>query len=131
MAYNFEPFVGQDGYMSLNPPPESPSTPGSVAFLAPVSLPEGAAIDEFCMYAYDANLVDEVNASLVAVKLDPYRRGIDAQKALVGVSSDAQVGYRRYCVDLAEVVRGKIDVDEDGILDNAAYYVKAILPYPR
>ena len=128
VAYNFEPFVGQDGYMSLNPPPESPSTPGSVAFVAPVSLPEGAAIDEFCMYAYDANLVDEVNASLVAVKLIPTGEN-DAQKSLVGVSSDTQVGYRRYCVDVAEVMRGRIDVDEDGILDNAAYYVKANLPF--
>ena len=47
-----------------------------------------------------------------------------------GVSSDAQVGYRRYCVDLAEVVRGRIDVDEDGILDDAAYYVQANAPVP-
>ena len=39
------------------------------------------------------------------------------------------MGYRRYCVEIAEVVRGKIDVDEDGILDDAAYYVEAIVPY--
>lgn len=120
-------FLGQDGYISLNPPPDSPSIPGFIPFLAPVSLPEGAAIDEFCMYAYDANLFAEVGASLVAVKLIPSGEE-DARKSLVGVSSDAQVGYGRYCVDVAEVLRGRIDVDEDGILDNAAYYVQADLP---
>ncbi len=128
VVYQFEPFVGQDGYMSLNPPAESPSVPGSIAFMAPLPLPEGAAIDELCLYAYDTDLADEVSASLVAVKLIPPGED-DAQKALGGVSSAAQVGYRRYCVDMAEVLRGRIDVDEDGILDNAAYYVEATLPY--
>jgi len=121
-------FLGYDGYISIHPPAESPSSPTTVPFVAPVSLPEGAAIDELCLYANDTDLLDEVRASLVAVKLVPPGED-DAQKDLGGVSSDAQAGYRRYCVDMAEVLRGRIDVDEDGILDNAAYYVKTTLPF--
>ena len=128
MTWPFEPFIGQDGYMSLNPPPGSASAPTAYSFLAPLSLPEGAAIDELCLYANDTDLVDEVHASLVAVKLVPAGEE-DAQKDLGRVSSDAALGYRRYCVDMAEVLRGRIDVDEDGMLDDAAYYVKALLPY--
>jgi hypothetical protein len=121
-------FLGYDGYVSVYPPAEAPSIPTSVSFLSPLSLPEGAAIDELCLYANDTALVDEVRASLVAVKLVPPGEE-DAQKFFVGVSSDAALGYRRYCVDLAEVARGRIDVDDDGILDEAAYYVQATLPY--
>ena len=120
-------FLGNDGYISLNPPAESPSSPTSVPFLAPVFLPEGATIEKLCLYANDTDLVDEVRASVVAVKLVPPGED-DAQKSLVSVSSDAALGYRRYCVDLAEVVRGRMDVDEDGTLDDAAYYVLATLP---
>ena len=120
-------FLGYDGYISVNPPAESPSSPTEIPFLAPVSLPEGAAIDEFCLYANDTDLVDEVHAYLIAVKLVPSGEG-DAQKYLVGVSSNAALGYRRYCVDLDEVLRSRIDVDEDGILDDAAYYVQVALP---
>ena len=126
--HRYEPFVGEDGYISLSVPFESPSAPTVIYFLAPVSLPEGAAIDELCLYANDTDLEEEVSASLVALKLIP--SGEDyALKGLGGVSSDAAVGYRRYCVEMAEVVRGRIDVDEDGILDNAAYYVKTTLPF--
>jgi hypothetical protein len=121
-------FLGYDGYISINPPAESPSSPTTVPFLAPLSLPEGAAIDELCLYANDTDLLDEVHASLVAVKLVPPGEE-DAQRDLGRVSSDAALGYRRYCVDMAEVLRGGIDVDEDGTLDEAAYYVKATLPY--
>jgi S-layer homology domain len=120
-------FLGYDGYISVNPPAESPSSPTRVPFLAPVSLPEGAAIDELCLYANDTDLLDEVHASLVAVKLAPPGEE-DAHKDLGRVSSDAALGYRRYCVDMAEVLRGRIDVDEDGTLDDAAYYVEALLP---
>jgi len=126
--HRFEAFVGEDGYMSLSVPFASPSSPTVIYFLAPVALPEGAAIDELCLYANDTDLEEEVSASLVALKLIP--SGEDyALKGLGGVSSDAAVGYRRYCVEIAEVVRGRIDVDEDGILDDAAYYVEAIVPY--
>ena len=120
-------FLGYDGYISVNPPAESPSSPTEIPFLAPVSLPEGAAIDELCLYANDTDLVDEVEAKLVAVKLVPPGED-EAQRDLVVVSSDAALGYRRYCVDLAEVLRSRIDVDEDGSLDDAAYYVQATLP---
>ena len=126
--HRFEPFVGQDGYISFNPPVESSSAPTVLFLVAPVSLPEGAAIDELCLYVNDTDLVDEASANLVAAKLTP--SGEDAAlKSLVGISSDAAVGYRRYCVDLAEVLKGRIDVDEDGILDNAVYYVLAYLPH--
>ena len=121
-------FLGYDGYISLDPPAEAPKTPANVPFLAPVSLPVGAAIDELCLYANDNHLVYEVRARLVAVKLVP--PGADeAQKELVVVSSDAALGYRRDCVGMAEVLKGRIDVDEDGILDDAAYYVLVTLPY--
>ena len=126
--HRYEPFVGEDGYISLSVPFESPSAPTVIYFLAPVSLPEGAAIDELCLYANDTHLEKEVQASLVALKLIP-SGGDYARKGLGGVSSDAAVGYRRYCVEMAEVVRGRIDVDDDGILDDAAYYVEAIVPY--
>jgi hypothetical protein len=128
MTYPFEPFVGQDGYMSLNPPVEFPSAPTAYSFLAPIFLPEGASIDKLCLYANDTDLFEEVEVNLVVVKLVAAGEE-DAQKDVVGVSSEAALGYRRYCVDLAEVVRGRIDVDGDGILDHAAYYVRATLPY--
>jgi S-layer homology domain len=123
----FEPFVGLDGYISFNPPVESPRAPTILFLVAPVSLPEGAAIDELCLYANDTDLWDEAGASLVAARLTP--SGEDsALKYIGGVSSDAAVGYRRYCVDMAEVLKGRIDVDEDGILDDAVYYVQTQLP---
>ncbi len=134
-AAEFRPFVNynglflwHDGYISLHPPSESPSTPTAIGLLAPVALPEGASIDELCLYANDTDLIQEVRAFLVAAKLVPPGENA-ARKLLVEVSSNAALGYRRYCMDLAEVVRGRIDVDEDGIVDDAAYYVLVSLPY--
>ena len=125
---DFEPFIGQDGYMSLSVALDSPSSPRPIYFLAPLSLPEGAAIDELCLYANETQLEYDIHASLVALKLRAAGEDYEA-KYLGGVSSVAQVGYRRYCAEMAEVVRGKIDVDGDGILDNVAYYVEVSIPY--
>jgi hypothetical protein len=125
--HRYEPFVGLDGYVSLGHS-EARTSPTPVYIQAPLSLPEGAVIDELCLYAYDTHLEEDVQASLIAVKL-AHSGEDDAWKGLGGVSSDGQAGYRRYCVDVAETVRGRIDVDEDGVLDDAAYYVHAYVPY--
>ena len=116
--------------------PETPATDGHIDadgylyydggghdYSAPLALPEGALIEEICIYV---NGVSFGSASLdvFAVKLvpgggSPYEIGVHS----LGFSILAGYGY--YCIDaLAYTVRSAFDLDGDEIVDNVVYYVK-------
>ena len=121
----FETYLGQDGYLSFSAPSTFRKAPPRYFLAAHVSLPEGALIDEFCLWANDTDLLDEVTAWLVAAKLTPAGEEWDMKFFDAGASSNGAAGYRRYCNDASVVFRGKLDIDGDGTLDDAAYYVEA------
>ena len=121
----WEPYFGHDGYVSLSTPSTIRSAPQRYYLAAQVLLPEGAMIDRFCLWAYDTDLDDEVTSGIVAAKLAPAGEEPDRKFLDAGASSDGAVGYRRYCNDVDLIYRGKLDIDGDGTLDNAAYYVEA------
>lgn len=125
----FDAYIGPDGYFYSSTPPVGPSgtIPTDYEYLAPVSLPEGAAIQRICLYANDSNLQDDVGIRLLAAQLTT--GGVEPGMKQIGpyISSAAAVGYRRYCADFTETIRSRIDVDQDGILDPVTYYVRATL----
>jgi hypothetical protein len=120
----FELYLGQDGYVSLGAS-NFRTAPPHYFLAAQISLPEGAVIEKFCLWAYDTDLDDEVTSGLVAAKLAPAGEESDLKFIDAGASSEGTPGYRRYCNDVSVIFRGKLDIDGDGTLDDAAYYVES------
>ena len=95
-------------------------------FRAPLSLPEGARIEQLCLYANDADPDRLVGALLSAVKLvpgggTPHETPIQHSAA---TSSDAGYGY--FCSSgLSWSLRSTFDTDNDGTPDNVSYFVDA------
>ena len=126
----FEPFVGSGRIHLVQSPRRTLRATSTVLFLvAPVSLPEGAAIDELC-FVCQRHGPRRTRPVRIWSPPSSRRSGEDAAlKSLVGIGPPTRrLGYRRYCVDLAEVLKGRIDVDEDGILDNAVLLRPCVPP---
>jgi len=106
---------------------------GSWYFLAPLNLPEGAKIEQICLYADDSDPADffYVQAYLVVVKLAPGGES-PAQVPVPGASViSGNVGFGYYCSDALDyTLRGRVDVDNDGALDAAVHYLALYLPNP-
>ncbi len=119
----FELYLGQDGYVSVGAS-NFRTAPPHYFLAAKISLPEGAIIETFCLWAYDTDLDDQVTSGIVAAKLAPAGEE-SGLKFFAGASSDGTPGYRRFCHDVSVIFRGKLDIDGDGTLDDAAYYVEA------
>jgi len=109
------------------------SIPGEFSYyLAPLPLPEGALIEQICLYANDSdpNSFEYAQAYLVATKLVP---GGESPATLqipgASVQSNLDIGYGYYCTDpLSYTLRGRVDVDGDGNLDAAVHYLTLYLP---
>jgi hypothetical protein len=115
-------YVGSDGYLY--------QTANGDHYRAPLSLPDGALVEEICLYANDSDSDPGgyVEASLIAVKLVPGGESPAFQTEGALAFSMSNVGYGRYCTEFAHTLRGRIDVDNDGMLDNVAYDVLAKVP---
>ena len=118
--------IDDDGYLYN-------SVPGEFSYyLAPLPLPEGALIEQICLYADDSDTgsFQYAQTYLVATKLVP---GGESPATLqipgASVLSSSDVGYGYYCTDpLSYTLRGKVDVDGDGNLDAAVHYLTLYLP---
>jgi hypothetical protein len=95
-------------------------------YLAPLALPDGALIEEMCLYAYDSDPDVDVTVRLVAVKLTPDGESPDIV-AVGPILSSTILGFGRFCASVSETVRRKLDVDGDGEDDAAAWYLRAYL----
>jgi S-layer homology domain len=97
---------------------------------APLSLPEGALLEKMCIYVNDTDPDFEIQAVLVAVKLVPGGEGpwfgFDVGNI---AASSADIGYDYHCSSpFSYTLRGRTDIDGDGISDAVAYYVYAEVP---
>ena len=118
--------ISDDGYL-VN------TVPGAFSYyLAPLPLPEGALIEQICMYANDSDTgaFQYAQAYLVATKLVP---GGESPATLqipgASVISSSDIGYGYYCTGpLQYTVRSHIDVDGDDNLDAAVHYLSLYLP---
>jgi hypothetical protein len=101
-------------------------------FQAPLALPEGARIEQLCLYAKDSDPFGSVQVILIASKLVPGGETPGAMGFLASLArSTSDVGYGYYCTDAIDLtLRSTLDVDSDGVLDNVAYYVAANVPSP-
>jgi len=108
--------------------------PGSFSYyLAPLSLPAGAAIQQICLYADDSDTgpFQYVQAYLVAVKLVPGGESPSPPLQIPGASvqSSSNIGFGYYCTDpFSYTLRSSIDVDGNGSLDAAVHYLELYLP---
>jgi S-layer family protein len=118
--------IDADGYLYN-------SVPGAFSYyLAPLPLPEGALIEQICLYANDSDTgaFQYAQAYLTATKLVP---GGESPATLqipgASVQSSSDIGYGYYCTDpLSYTLRGRLDVDGDGNLDAAVHYLTLYLP---
>ena len=119
--------IGSDLYL-YNP------DPGSYwQYLAPLALPDGALIEEICLYGIDSDLGDftYVAAYLVAVKLVPIGEN-PATVSIPGAAamSGGSAGYGSWCSGpLSYTLRGTLDVEGDGTLDAAVHYLALYMPH--
>lgn len=102
-------------------------------YLAPLALPEGALIEEICLYGNDSDTGDftYVQASLVAVKLVPIGEN-PATLSIAGAAamSGGSAGYGSWCSGpLSYTLRSTLDVEGDGILDAAVHYLALYMPH--
>jgi S-layer homology domain len=115
-----DPPIDSDGYVYAGI---------DIDYWAPLALPEGALLEKICLYANDSDPNLEVIAYLFAVKLVP--GGEDPFYAGLGffVESDSDGGYGSFCATTSPsyTVRGKFDIDGDGITDAVAYYAYVLL----
>ena len=108
------------------------STGFNESYLAPLPLPEGALIERICLSARDTDVSDfvYVGAHVFANKLVPLD-GTPTAWSVPGASamSSGSDGYGSWCSNpLAYTLRGRLDVDSDGTLDDAVHYVGLYLP---
>jgi hypothetical protein len=92
-------------------------------------LPEGALIKRICFYADDSDPDSAmfVLSHLLAIKQVP--GGESPAMKIIGDDFVSQnLGYHAVCGDMTAPVRGRIDVDGDGIPDAVAYYVHVYFP---
>ena len=103
--------------------------PGESVHLAPLYLPDGAVIDNLCLYADDSSADPTmlVFSHLVAIKQVPDEESPGLQVIGPDVVSE-NLGYSVACRTIAETVKGKIDIDGDGNPDPVAYYVHVQFP---
>ena len=102
-------------------------------FIAPLGLPDGALIEQLCIFANDTNASDfGVLAYLTSLRLaevdeTPFPVSIPGAAA----QSNGAAGYGSWCsAPFSYTVRGKSDVDGDGDLDTLVHYLTISLPYP-
>jgi S-layer homology domain len=113
-------YIDADGYLYYN---------GFDLYLAPLSLPEGALIENLCLYANDSEPGAYVEVALGALKLVPGGEGPAFQAVTSSVASSSNIGYGYYCTDpFSYSLRGRFDIDNDGAPDAVAYYVFAGVP---
>jgi hypothetical protein len=102
---------------------------GEEVHLAPLPLPEGALIEELCLYADDSDPDPSkfVRSHVVAIKQVPDGETPDLKVVGPDVFSENQ-GYQEICLNSTFTLEGKIDVDDDGAPDPVAYYVHLAVP---
>jgi hypothetical protein len=98
------------------------------AFRAPLNLPEGAMIEQLCLYFNDSDPARVAGAYLSVMKLVP--GGGSPVEAHVPWSSavSSDVGYGFACSsNLSYQLRSTFDIDYDGVVDHLSYAVVAYL----
>jgi len=126
-----DPNVRSDGYVYARSPSAASSIPESRTveyYRAPVALPDGAGIERLCLWANDGQEVYDLRVALIAVKLAYGGESPDWKEIGLAAETNSDVGYRKYCQEFSETVRGRRDVDEDGGLDPVTYYVQLYMP---
>lgn len=101
-------------------------------YIAPLPLPEGAAIEKICLFANDTNDTDfgYVSAYLVATKLVPIDESpFTLQIPGASAMSFSNIGYGYWCSeDFSYTLRGTSDVDGDGNPDSVVHYLTLYMP---
>ena len=126
-AAEFRARIGGDTYLDANGYLYGGA---DIDYWAPFSLPEGAVIEEICLYADDSDPAGFVLAQVFSAKLVPV--GEDPALRLVGhdASSTSNIGHAYYCSEpFSYTVRGRLD-DGDGTPDPVAHYVYVFLTSP-
>jgi len=120
--------IGDDGYFS------NPAVGTFSYYDAPLPLPEGAQVKQICEFVNDSDTgsFEYVQTYIVAVKLVP--GGESPFKVLIPVTSivsTSDIGYGYYCTDpFSWTLQSKVDIDNDGMVDNVVYYLETYVPYP-
>jgi hypothetical protein len=117
--------IESDGYLYFTGPQDY--------YLAPVSIPLGAYVNRFCLYAYDIDPDHSFETGLIAVRLVPGGGSPTVRFLSPGAVTGfgPNDGYRGFCASVGYDHRGKIDMDGDGVPDEVAYYVYAHIPNPN
>jgi len=114
-------FLDADGYLY------GPTASVYYDYRAPLTLPEGALIEQVCLYVNDSDPSRVAGAYLMAQRLVP-GGGTPGQISIQGSAalSSSDIGYGYYCSDpLAYTLLSTFEMGGDGTLDNVAWYVAA------
>jgi hypothetical protein len=112
--------IDSDGYVSSS---------GDHRHQTELSLPVGALVERVCVFVNDSDPSTYVEAVLTIGKLVSPIGGPDVNPVGERAASTADVGYGYYCSDpFSYVLRGKADVDRDGVEDDVVYDVYVSLP---
>ena len=101
-------------------------------YYAALALPDGALIEQVCMYAYDSDpgTFEDVETTLVAAKLVP-EGGAPVISTVPSslVQSAGDLGYGYFCsAPINYTLQTTVDVDGDGTPEDVVHYVAAYVP---
>ena len=121
-------FISDDGYL------RKPDQGTFSYYDAPLRLPDGALIENLCLFADDSDPAsfEYIQTYLVAVKLVPSGNvGFKTMIPVTSVISTSDVGYGYYCTDPFQyTLHSTVDIDGDGTPDDVVYYLEAYIPHP-
>jgi hypothetical protein len=120
-------YLDSNGYVS-----DTRFNQGSNVFHLPVPLPDGAEVEQMCVYANDLQGYDPTTVSLIAVKLVPGGGGDPITVTIPNstVQTTTGAGYAVYCAaSISYTLRNFVDLDGDQVPDHAAYYLRISLGY--
>ena len=114
---------GADGYLYVE-------DAANYAFVAPVPLPDGAAVTQVCVYAKNVAASDSLVLIPEAVRL------VEAGQAplavhLTAVATTFHFGYGVVCASLDYTIHDVADLDGDQVPDIVAYRLYALFPPVR
>jgi hypothetical protein len=95
---------------------------GGRDWLAPLDLPDGALIQQICLYANDPSADTAVVAWIDAVEISGQH---PLAQSIGGVTSSLGSGYGYACSSVTYRIRDTADIDGDGLFNRTSYWVVA------